>query len=128
METALPSPLHIAIPELSEYLNKGFGNETRIDYGSGHELSFAAWLGGISLLGGFEPSDYQAIGLRIFVKYLELVRKIQKKYSLEPAGSHGVWGLDDHQFLPYVWGSAQLIGKVWRKRGWRFCLKQKKMN
>lgn len=68
METALPSSLHIAIPELSEYLNKGFGNETRIDYGSGHELSFAAWLGGIALLGGFDPSDYQAIALKIFVK------------------------------------------------------------
>ncbi|KAI8642085.1 hypothetical protein BD408DRAFT_367126 [Parasitella parasitica] len=109
MKDALSEQLHDAIPELSEYLNKGFGNETRIDYGSGHELSFVAWLAGISLLGGFTTDDYQAIVLRIFVRYLELVRRLQITYSLEPAGSHGVWGLDDFQFLPYVWGSAQLI-------------------
>jgi serine/threonine-protein phosphatase 2A activator len=111
MKTVLPQDLHVAIPELSEYFNKGFGNETRIDYGSGHELSFAAWLAGIALLGGFTPDDYQAIVLKVFVKYLELVRRIQTTYTLEPAGSHGVWGLDDHQFLPYVWGSSQLISK-----------------
>ncbi|TPX50272.1 hypothetical protein SeLEV6574_g01013 [Synchytrium endobioticum] len=105
----LPLAKHSAIPELAPYLSGSFGHGTRLDYGSGHELSFVALLCCLELMDVFTADDYQALVTTVFVKYLEVVRKIQKSYTLEPAGSHGVWGLDDHQFLPFYWGSAQLI-------------------
>ncbi|KAJ2159767.1 proteasome core particle subunit beta 2 [Coemansia sp. RSA 552] len=106
----LPEKSHGAIVELTPYLAEAFGNATRIDYGSGHELSFLVWLLCLCKIGFLDPSDSSAIVLTAFQRYISLCQRLQRTYRLEPAGSHGVWGLDDYQFLPFYFGSAQFIG------------------
>ncbi|KAM0275121.1 hypothetical protein ACHAQH_007525 [Verticillium albo-atrum] len=105
------------LPELQAYLLGSFGSPQRLDYGTGHELSFLAFLAALYKLNFFPPSatpgdTERLISLAILAPYFSLVRTLIKTYTLEPAGSHGVWGLDDHAFLPYILGSAQLSRPV----------------
>ncbi|RZC89607.1 hypothetical protein C5167_027147, partial [Papaver somniferum] len=66
-------------------------------------------------MGVIKEEDYQAVVSRVFIKYLSVTRKLQTVYNLEPAGSHGVWGLDDYHFLPFIFGSSQLINHKYMK-------------
>lgn len=94
--------------ELTSYFLGAFGSRQRLDFGTGHELSFLAFFGGLwSLDLVSEPSGEDI--LFIFERYFKTIRELILRYNLEPAGSHGVWGLDDHFHLPYILGSAQIV-------------------
>ena len=82
----------------------------RIDFGTGHELAFVTFIFILAKLNFITPSDYESAIRQIFYKYMSFIRKVQTVYNLEPAGSHGVWGLDDYHFIPFLLGASELDG------------------
>jgi len=100
--------------ELSCYIEASFGHPVRLDYGTGHECSFQVLMLSLYKLGSFGSTEeatvarLKATTLSIWSAYLSLTRMIQTRYMLEPAGSHGVWGLDDYHCLPFYLGACQM--------------------
>ncbi|KAG7221227.1 hypothetical protein INR49_017444 [Caranx melampygus] len=125
VSTVVPADKSAAVPEIAVYLKESVGNSTRIDYGTGHEAAFAAFLCCLCKVGALRVDDQMAIVFKVFNRYLSVMRKLQRTYRMEPAGSQGVWGLDDFQFLPFIWGSSQFVGKsltaVYRDTWWWTC-------
>ncbi|CAK9436481.1 uncharacterized protein LODBEIA_P10390 [Lodderomyces beijingensis] len=91
--------------ETNYYLANAFGSAMRLDYGTGHELSFFAFLAGLMRSNIIHPTGEEL--LMMFARYYDLARRLITVYNLEPAGSHGVWGLDDHFHLIYILGASQ---------------------
>lgn len=111
---ALHAPLidsdhQVILPELLHHFKTSFGSFIRLDYGTGHELSFIAYLSILHLTHILTKEDLITTVLVIYQRYLDTCRKLQEVYRLEPAGSKGVYGLDDHFHLVYIFGSAQLM-------------------
>ena len=99
-----------AVLELLPYYYDSFGNATRIDFGTGHEVNFILFLLCLYKMKYLNDMDLSFIGTYLFPYYTFIVNSLIKTYNLEPAGSHGVWSLDDYHFLPFLFGSSQLIG------------------
>lgn len=56
----------------------------------------------------YDKLHHDGVQLLILLsKYYDLCRRIILVYRLEPAGSHGVWGLDDHFHLMFIIGASQ---------------------
>ena len=53
--------------------------------------------------------EEEDIATVVFPRYFGFIRTLVGFYRLEPAGSHGVWSLDDYHFIPFILGSAQLV-------------------
>lgn len=104
------------VTELVSYLQPAFGHEVRLDYGTGHECSFQVFLLALCKIGCFgatleeTPSvtRLKSSTLSLWTAYLKITRQLQVQYMLEPAGSHGVWGLDDYHCLPFFFGACQM--------------------
>lgn len=109
LRDVLPASIAAAAVELAPYLCQSLGDPQRIDYGTGHEMAFVMLLCCLWRLNAFSGNSLPHVALTVMYRYLKLVQKLQLRYCMEPAGSHGVWSLDDHQFIPYYWGSGQLL-------------------
>jgi len=98
--------------ELATYLVSSFGDQQRLDYGTGHETAQIIFLLCLYKLGILLDRDIDsgAVALTVLKAYFVCCRRIQSEYLLEPAGSRGVWALDDYQCLAFLFGSAQHIG------------------
>lgn len=95
-----------ALPELRLQFRSSFGSPKRSDYGTGHELSFLAYLLILRLSGVLTADDEPAIAKIIFPAYFHLMKQVVKAFRLREAAKMGIWGVENGH-LVYEWGASQ---------------------
>ncbi|KRH92997.1 Phosphotyrosyl phosphatase activator [Pseudoloma neurophilia] len=90
---------------LKLYLSSSFGNKSRLDYGTGHEINFLSFLYLCRLF--YRIDNKQTV--RLFKYYFNIIRLFINKFNIEPAGSNGMFSVDDYSFLPVLFGAAELV-------------------
>ncbi|PKU33306.1 serine threonine-protein phosphatase 2a activator [Limosa lapponica baueri] len=73
--TVIPKHLAAAAPEVAVYLKESVGNSTRIDYGTGHEAAFAAFLCCLCKIGVLRVDDQMAIVFKVFNSNYKLLKR-----------------------------------------------------
>lgn len=82
LQKALPEQYHRAVAEIVVYFIESFGNSTRIDYGTGHELSFIMFMCCLFKIGALVATDQIAAGLKVWLyTYLLLLFLTQTKIN-----------------------------------------------
>jgi serine/threonine-protein phosphatase 2A activator len=105
--------------ELCTYGHDIFGHPIRLDYGTGHESSFQIYIYTLFRCGLYgnpssssslpTPRRMNAATLALWNAYITVTNQLIDLYRLEPAGSHGVWGLDDYRCLSFFYGANQMM-------------------
>jgi serine/threonine-protein phosphatase 2A activator len=103
--------------ELCAYGHDIFGHPIRLDYGTGHESSFQVFIYALFRCGLYgnpssllpSPRRMHAATLTLWHAYITVTNQLIDLYRLEPAGSHGVWGLDDYRCLSFFYGANQMM-------------------
>jgi serine/threonine-protein phosphatase 2A activator len=67
-----------AVPEVARYLQESFGDRKRIDYGTGHETNFVAFLFCLDSLNVISDNDTELV-LVVFPRYIHVMRKLQNR-------------------------------------------------
>jgi len=95
--------------ELSGYFGDMFGSKQRIDYGTGHELHFLAFLCCLYAFNFFTQEDFKDLVYEVIYNYMRLIRSVMDRYNLEPAGNQGFLLPDEYQFIGFIFGSAEMV-------------------
>ncbi|GAA5851970.1 hypothetical protein JCM3766R1_003038 [Sporobolomyces carnicolor] len=81
------------IPEVSFHLVRAFGSLARLDYGTGHELSFLLYLVALRRISVLrdDDDDSKRIVDDVWPRYWRVTDRIRDTFELAIAGRRGVW-------------------------------------